>query len=67
MLRTLPGYFGRLELRSTLSGLAAMVYDWQCRADERQHLALLDDRMLQDVGISRPQALAESRKPFWRI
>jgi len=28
-------------------------------------LEVLDDRMLRDIGISRSQALAEARKPFW--
>ena len=39
---------------------------WQERANQRQHLASLDDRLLSDVGISRAAADAEVRKPFWR-
>jgi uncharacterized protein YjiS (DUF1127 family) len=33
----------------------------------RQRLALLelDDRLLADIGVSRADALAEARKPFW--
>ena len=34
---------------------------------ERGLLEQLDDRMLRDIGISRSQALAEARKPFWRL
>lgn len=33
----------------------------QCR-----RLLELDDRLLDDIGVSREQALAEARKPFWR-
>jgi uncharacterized protein YjiS (DUF1127 family) len=29
-------------------------------------LLTLDDRTLDDIGISRAEAQAESRKPFWR-
>lgn len=32
----------------------------------RRQLAELDDRMLQDLGISRAQALFEADKPLWR-
>ena len=37
-------------------------------AEQRnQRLALrdLDDRLLADIGVSRADALAEARKPFW--
>jgi uncharacterized protein YjiS (DUF1127 family) len=39
---------------------------WRRRAAMRGDLACLDDRMLKDIGMSREQALAEARKPFWR-
>ena len=35
------------------------------RARQRAVLAGLDDRMLRDIGLSRTQALAEARRPFW--
>ena len=44
--------------------------DWICQAysrhRQRRALAQLDDRLLQDIGVTRQQALRESRKPFWR-
>jgi uncharacterized protein YjiS (DUF1127 family) len=32
----------------------------------RRHLAEMDDRMLQDLGISRAQAQFEANRPIWR-
>lgn len=43
---------------------------WLCRAMARQRqrraLAKLDERMLRDIGLTRDQAQAEARKPFWK-
>ena len=39
---------------------------WQTRAEERVHLLALDDHVLQDIGVTRADAEAEARKPFWR-
>ncbi len=36
------------------------------RAAQRRHLAELEERMLDDVGITPAQARAESTKPWWR-
>ena len=36
------------------------------RQKTRRALALLDDDLLKDVGISRKQALEEIHKPFWQ-
>ena len=38
---------------------------WQQRAQDRAALASLDDRMLQDIGVSRSEAAREFNKPFW--
>ncbi len=38
---------------------------WQHRADQRRHLGNMDDRLLADMGITRADAIQESRKPFW--
>jgi uncharacterized protein YjiS (DUF1127 family) len=45
--------------------LAWMLYHWQTRAEQRYRLAEMDQRALEDIGLSRGQALAEARKPFW--
>ena len=39
---------------------------WRRRRQQRARLAALDRRLLADIGISRAQALEESRKPFWQ-
>jgi len=36
-------------------------------ARERRALARLDDRALDDIGLTRQQALAEARRAFWDI
>ena len=42
------------------------VWEWQRRADDRAALASLDDRMLDDIGVTRAEAWGESHKPFWK-
>lgn len=39
---------------------------WFERAEGRRRLAVMDQRGLHDIGISRCDALAEAGKPFWR-
>lgn len=39
---------------------------WQRRANDRRRLAEMGDDLLKDIGISRVDAQAEARKPFWR-
>ena len=38
---------------------------WKERAQQRRQLLSLDQRMLQDIGISRSEAVYESRKSVW--
>lgn len=40
--------------------------EWQQRAEMRQRMARLDDRMLDDIGLSREQVESEASKPFWK-
>ena len=39
---------------------------WRERALQRAQLASLDDRMLADIGVGRPDVVREAEKPFWR-
>ena len=43
-----------------------VLLEWQSRARDRQTLASLSDRMLDDLGISPDDVLRETDKPFWR-
>ena len=43
-----------------------VVTHWSDRARQRRALAELDDRLLEDAGITRKQVAQEIRKPFWR-
>jgi uncharacterized protein YjiS (DUF1127 family) len=58
----------RSEVRITdLIALAwRVVTHWSDRARQRSALAELDDRLLEDAGITRAQVAREIRKPFWR-
>jgi uncharacterized protein YjiS (DUF1127 family) len=46
--------------------IARMLYDWHARARDRAHLASLDARLLNDMGLTRGDAMREGAKPFWR-
>lgn len=50
----------------TMARTAELVAEWQARARSRRELMALDDRSLQDIGISRGDAYMEYSKPFWR-
>ena len=48
-----------------VSALPRVLLLWQQRAEARAPLAELGSDRLDDLGISRADALRESRKPFW--
>lgn len=52
--------------RAAGQGLFDLLMLWQKRASERHALFMLDDRALQDIGLSRTEAEREAGKPFWR-
>jgi uncharacterized protein YjiS (DUF1127 family) len=59
----------RKEGREPIHAFAAafmLIGRWIERTRQRQALAELDDRMLRDIGVTRVEAVRESRKPFWR-
>ncbi|NIR28247.1 MAG: DUF1127 domain-containing protein [Gammaproteobacteria bacterium] len=62
LARYLPYHRVHAEPRRLLRWLL----DGMERARQRRELAQLDDRMLRDMGLTRSQARAEARKPFWR-
>jgi uncharacterized protein YjiS (DUF1127 family) len=52
--------------RSLLRAALRRILLWAQRSAERRCLAALSDAALKDMGISRYDALYETRKPFWR-
>lgn len=51
---------------SRLAAVLATLKAWIARPRQRQALAALDARLLKDIGLTANEAVAESRKPFWR-
>ena len=49
-----------------LRGLSSLLRLWWQRSRERRQLALLTDRDLHDLALTRIDAQQEARKPFWR-
>lgn len=45
--------------------LRALLIEWRQRARSRRELAILDDRELWDMGLTRMDANNEAEKPFW--
>ena len=58
-----------LPLEDTTSNFASRFYKtantWRQRSRTRAQLAGISVHSLQDIGISRIDALIESNKPFW--
>lgn len=50
--------FGWNEVKQT-------IVEWQRRAQSRNELMSLNDRDLQDIGVSRCTSSLEASKPFW--
>jgi len=46
--------------------LVDTVLDWQDRARQRRQMAMMDDHLLRDIGLSRADLECEYEKPFWR-
>jgi len=62
------GFYGReftRALRRLTTDVFATVLEWQERACQRRHLSQLDERMLQDIGVTRADVSRETAKPFW--
>lgn len=47
-------------------GWLRVVATWTGRRRQRRALSHLDERLLDDIGITRSEAAREIAKPFWR-
>ena len=55
-----------LALGDAWDRVVASLGEWRRRSRERAELAALDDRMLNDIGLTRADAEFLGNKPFWR-
>lgn len=51
---------------SALVALFDTVATWNERRRQRRALEALPDHLLQDIGLSRADAVTEADKPFWQ-
>jgi uncharacterized protein YjiS (DUF1127 family) len=51
---------------NVLSTWITAIETWLIRRQGWQDLSELDDHLLEDIGISREDALWKAGKPFWR-
>jgi len=54
------------RMRRGLARVAAALSTWHERSRQRSALLELSDYMLCDIGVSRPAAIGEAGKRFWR-
>ncbi len=59
-LRFHPGLIRQLTL------LSRILFSWYQRAQSRVALSKLDQRLLDDIGVSSKAAEIEIHKPFWK-
>ena len=48
------------------TGIVALVRQWLYRNRMRHEIAELDEHLLRDIGLTRFDAVVESRKHFWQ-
>jgi uncharacterized protein YjiS (DUF1127 family) len=53
-------------LNDAANQVVATLREWRRRARDRSRLAELDERTLQDIGLTRADAEFLINKPFWR-
>lgn len=54
-----------MKLFGLVSKIVTKILFWRETATQRAELSKLSDEMLQDIGISRLEALCEANRPFW--
>ena len=63
-LRT-PLFIRHAQPSSWTGSIASLLRRWLELSRQRRALAQLDERLLQDIGINRTDAVHESQRPFW--
>lgn len=57
----------RLSRRGSPLRLAGRLLDMVALHRQRHSLALLDDAMLRDIGLTREEANTEATRPLWDV
>lgn len=65
MTQVEPLHRAALRPRGGLRFALALLAVWSARARQRRALLELDDRSLDDIGITRAELEREAGKPFW--
>jgi uncharacterized protein YjiS (DUF1127 family) len=65
-LGEISGSASRGRLRSLLAHALDRLLLWQERHRQRYALEMLDDRLLEDIGLSRADVHREATKRFWQ-
>ena len=55
-----------MSMTQQVSRWIALIGIWRRRSRNRQELAAMSNRELQDIGITAWEARCEANKPFWR-
>ena len=55
----------RATLAASAAAMARVVQRWNQRSRQRMALRDLDAAQLNDIGVTREDALREAAKPFW--
>lgn len=65
-VQTLHGPFAWRGVSNPIKRLFTAMVLWQQRYELRQHLLEMDERLLDDIGLSPARARQEAAKPFWQ-
>ncbi|WP_419832622.1 DUF1127 domain-containing protein [Endozoicomonas atrinae] len=64
---SIAGEFSYLDLSKKIVGkLKSVIITWKVRAQSRKHLAEMDSRLLNDIGLTEADRSQEVIKPFWQ-
>lgn len=60
-----PAAARKSHRRLAVPRLLLSLLAWRHEARQKARLRLLDDRLLQDIGVTRAEAEAEADRPLW--
>jgi uncharacterized protein YjiS (DUF1127 family) len=64
--RSSVGYRLWQAVRLALEAPLGLLLTWQERAEQRQALAEMSERLTKDLGLTAADIASEVNKPFWR-